>query len=483
MSLKRAKALLRLGTLALLVAGIAAPVGTANPYKVKDLQPISGPSPFAAGCGGARDETRITGYEFEPTLAVNPADPRNIIAAWQQDRSLVAAARTHLVAASTDRGRTWTRVQVPGISKCTGGQQDAVADAWLTIGPDGAAYLASLPGIASQAGFAVEFLANRSIDGGLSWSAPVRVAAADPRTDKEAIAADPGAPGTVYATWGSRDPDRLPFSVNALLFARTRDGGVTWSPPQTIDVPPPGEVDQSSVPLVLPGGDVLVVFSRVSFAGEEPTATVLATRSGDGGASWSAPALVAGPITIHLIPDPETGFPLPAQGAGIPTQAVAPDGTVYVAWEEDDSASSGRIVFSRSRDGGLSWSAPRPLAEVGAFAFMATLAVTSRGTVGATWYDLRNDRPGDGELTTDVWFAHSHDRGQAWERSHLAGPFDLRTAPEFNLGEYQALAPLPGGAFAAVFAQAGPQAQDGPTDIFFARLGPGRGPNATRGGS
>src|SRR6266511_6180753 len=100
------------------------------------------------------------------------------------------------------------------------------------------------------------------------------------------------------------------------------------SPPTPIDVPPPGEVDQSSVPLVLPGGDVLVVFSRVSFAGEEPTATVLATRSGDGGASWSAPALVAGPITIHLIPDPETGFPLPAQGAGIPTQAVAPDGTV-----------------------------------------------------------------------------------------------------------------------------------------------------------
>jgi hypothetical protein len=36
------------------------------------------------------------------------------------------------------------------------------------------------------------------------------------------------------------------------------------------------------------------------------------------------------------------------------------------------------------------------------FAFEPAIAVDAHGTVGATWYDLRNDRPGDAALTADV---------------------------------------------------------------------------------
>jgi hypothetical protein len=94
-----------------------------------------------------------------------------------------------------------------------------------------------------------------------------------------------------------------------------------------------------------------------------------------------------------------------------------------------------------------------------------------------TWYDLRNDRPGDAALTADVWFAHSQDRGGSWRQTHVAGPTDLRTAPlpaHNYVGEYQGLAGLSRGrGFAAVFTLAAPQAKDGPTDIFFARIGPG----------
>jgi hypothetical protein len=67
--------------------------------------------------------------------------------------------------------------------------------------------------------------------------------------------------------------------------------------------------------------------------------------------------------------------------------------------------------------------------------------------------DLRTSEttfPGDVPLTTDVWFAR-------------------------RLGEYQGLAALRGNGFAAVFTMAAPQATDGPTDIFFARIGPGGG--------
>jgi hypothetical protein len=113
---------------------------------------------------------------------------------------------------------------------------------------------------------------------------------------------------------------------------------------------------------------------------------------------------------------------------------------------------------------------------VSAFAFQPSIAVDSHGTIGVTWYDLRNDRPGDAALTADVWFAYSADRGASWQQAHVAGPTNLRTAPlpEHNyVGEYQGLAALPGHSFAAIFTLAAPQARNGPTDIFFARIGPG----------
>jgi hypothetical protein len=112
---------------------------------------------------------------------------------------------------------------------------------------------------------------------------------------------------------------------------------------------------------------------------------------------------------------------------------------------------------------------------VSAFAFEPAIAVDQHGTVGVIWYDLRNDRPGDAALTADVWFAHSHDRGATWHQTHVAGPTDLRTAAaaaQNRFGEYQGLAGLPTG-FAAIFGLAAPQAKDGPTDIFFARIAPG----------
>jgi hypothetical protein len=170
--------------------------------------------------------------------------------------------------------------------------------------------------------------------------------------------------------------------------------------------------------------------------------------------------------------DPETGEVLPQPG--FPSSAVAPDGTVYVAFENSSSPQSGAIGVLRSLDGGLTWSTTM-LPGVSAFAFEPAIAVDAHGTVGVIWYDLRNDRPGDAALTADVWFAHSHDRGATWHQTHVAGPTDLRTAAaaaQTRFGEYQGLAGLPTG-FAAVFGLASPQAKDGPTDIFFARIGPG----------
>src|SRR3954470_15605077 len=127
------------------VSGLFPALANAGPYKVKTLQAISGPSPFAAGCPGLFDDTNIAGYELESMIAVNPARPRNIIATWKQDAGF-RSTRSDLVASSLDGGRTWTRSAIPGLTACTGGTGDIGTDPWVSFGGDGIAYFSGLFG-------------------------------------------------------------------------------------------------------------------------------------------------------------------------------------------------------------------------------------------------------------------------------------------------------------------------------------------------
>ena len=467
-----ARFLLSIAAVVLVAAALSA-AAMAGPYKVKELQAISGPSPFAAGCPGALgDEEKVAGDEIEPAITVNPANPRNIIATWQQD--LGAAARSDLVASSLDGGKTWVRTTIPGLTICTGGTADVASDPWVSAGGDGTVYFVGAAGFLSADPPPVGFLASRSSDGGRTWASQATVAAPDARNDKETVTASPTRPGHAYAVWGNWD-HLLNFPLTSFLeFSRTTDGGASWKPAVAVDQVEPAAADISGEVLVLPNGTLTTVFSRIvvnlddfSLSGE-----LYATRSLDDGQTWLPPVqIVSQPIQTFL--DPETGQQLPNQDSTIHSAAVAPDGTVYVAWDRDSSATSGAIDIAESSDGGISWSGPSTLPGVTAFAFEPAIAVDAHGTVGVTWYDNRNDIRGDTPRTTDVWFAHSDNGGTAWTQTHIAGPFDFRTAPFGRLGEYQGLASLRGRGFAAIFTQAAPQAKDGPTDIFFARIAPG----------
>jgi hypothetical protein len=375
-------------------------------YVVSGPRAISGPSPFPAGCPGARsDATNITGHELEPAITVDPARPQNIVAAWKQDVG-PGSTRADLVAASLDGGRT--------------------------------------------------------------WPPPVTVAPPLQGNETDSITGSPTRAGHAYLTWAN-----FVFSVpraNSVEFSRTTDGGATWSPPVLVDQPNPFAIDQAPRILTLPNGTLLAVFARADFASGEPLGSIQVARSLDEGRTW-LPPVQAGSKPVFELHDPDFGDGLPSPG--FPGAAVAPDGTVYVAFEDSRTASSGAIGLLRSRVGSRTWSSST-LPGVTAFAFEPAIAVDSHGTVGVTWYDLRNDRLGDAALTADVWFAHSDDRGTRWRQIHVAGPTDLRTAPppaHNYVGEYQGLAPLRHG-FAAVFTLAGPQAENGPTDIFFARIQP-----------
>src|SRR3954453_10042543 len=111
---------------------------------VSHLQPLSGVSPFKpGGCGVPGSPTFDS--EAEPSFAVNPKDPRNAIAVWQQDRFVVdGGALSNIVSVTQDGGATWKRVLVPGLSRCPGRPDERTSDPGISIGPDGTAYLATL---------------------------------------------------------------------------------------------------------------------------------------------------------------------------------------------------------------------------------------------------------------------------------------------------------------------------------------------------
>jgi len=449
---------------ALLASALLPTVAGATSTKVKDLRVLSGPSPFASGCAGARTSPReiITGSELEPAIAVNPANPRNIVGTWQQDIGL--AARSDLVASSLNGGKTWRRSTIPGLTVCTGGTADFASDPWLSAGVDGTVYFSGTAGVLTADPPPVSVVASRSKDGGRTWLPPVTVAPLDAGNDTDAITASPSLAGHAYLVWANWDHTYQPPMTNSLRFSRTSDGGASWSPAVLIDRPRPTAIDFSGHVVVLPDGALLALFAQADVV--VGRGALLAARSMDEGRTW-LPAVEVASQPVGSFTDPESGVELPQPGFF--NAAVAPNGTVYAALEASSSPSTGAIRVARSEDGGRTWSVTT-LPGVNAFAFEPAIAVDSRGTVGLSWYDLRRDRPGDAILSTDAWFAQSDDGGASWQRTHLAGPFDLRAAPHHRLGEYQGLTALHDRGFASIFTVTAPLARDGPSDILFARI-------------
>ena len=236
----------------------------------------------------------------------------------------------------------------------------------------------------------------------------------------------PRSPGRADMAWANFPPPQTfpPPWANTVSFSRTTDGGITWSPPVLVDQPGPFAIDQAPRVRVLPNGTLLAIFARGDLA--TGLAGIWVARSLDEGQTWQ-PALLAGafPLPLDEVFDPETGEQLPQPR--FPSSVVAPDGTVYIAYEHSTAADAGQIGVLSSRDGGLTWSSST-LPGVSAFAWEPVIAVDRHGTVGVIWYDLRNDRPGDGMTSADVWFAHSTDGGVSWRQTHVAGPAEVRTA-------------------------------------------------------
>ncbi|HUP29906.1 MAG TPA: sialidase family protein [Usitatibacter sp.] len=432
---------------------------------------VSGPSSFTGTCGGTGG-TLYVNAEVEPHFAIDPGNADHWVGAWQQDRWSNGSARGVRVAATFDAGASWV-LTTPAFGACAGGEFQRVTDPWIAFAADGTVYAIALgtTGGTFTQGSTNAIVVARSTDGGRTWSAPVTLIRDGPGffNDKETLTADPADARFLYAAW-----DRLQQGAGGpAYFARTTDGGATWEPARAIFDPGHAAQTIGNLVRVLPNGTLVNVFLQIDGSEEQPISSRLRlVRSTDRGATWS------GPVDIHEqhslgTRDPATGTPV-RDGAIVPQMAVGGDGTLHLVWQ--DARFTGvrdAIAYSRSTDGGLTWSAPRRVnGEPAVPAFTPQVHVRADGTVGVTYFDLRSDNADATTLFADYWLARSTD-GVTWQETRVTAAFNLNTAPQaggqYFLGDYMGLASA-GDAFVPFYTRTTGDLANR-TDVFWARIG------------
>jgi hypothetical protein len=288
--------------------------------------------------------TPTPGDFTEPSIAINPNDPRQLVGAYQVNAS---------VAYSRDAGQTWTFAErtAPADYKVSG-------DVSVTYDNQGHAFLCyiAFDKLGTENYWAHGATRNgifvrRSLDGGQKWEKDAATVIAHP--------SDPGIPfedkpyfvadtthskyaGNLYIGWTEFTLDK-----SIMLFSRSTDSGKSWSKPIEISTQEGLPRDDNGAVegftgAVASDGTLYVVWSDIS-------GIVLAV-SKDGGKSFSRSRTVikTGPSYF----DPASV----GRGNGFPQIAIDPrSNRLFVTWA--DFTNGDIDVFSaRSTDKGKHWS-------------------------------------------------------------------------------------------------------------------------------
>ncbi len=455
-----------------LVALLAAPVGAASPSAT-----VSGSSPFAA-CTIGGPGTNYVNAEVEPWVAVNPTNANNLIGAWQQDRWSNGGAHGLVAGYSADGGKSWGETPLPFSACAPGGlPYERASDPWMSIGPDGTAYTISISFNQSNNDNAVATAT--STNGGKTWG-NLALLKADTGTtqffnDKESVTADPKIAGTAYAVWDRlQSPNANPYAdlhahayTGPSFFAKTTDGGKTWSPAAIIvDTAQNNQTIGNQIVVDPRNGTLYDVFDLIVSTGsnsDTPHGTNVAfIKSTNGGATWTPPQIIN---TLQSV-----GVPNTRTGDIIPEPAIDPvSGRLYVVWQ--DSRFNGghydEIALSTSADGGKTWSTPvRVNDATGQPAFTAAVAVNSTGAVGVSYYQFASSAA---TLPTTYNLKTSGNQGATFgAATTLKGPFDMTTAPNargYFVGDYEGLVAI-GTSFRAFFVATNTGNTANRTDVF-----------------
>lgn len=380
------------------------------------------------------------GYFTEPSVAVNPRNPRQVVAAFQ------SPAR---IAYSSDAGQTWHLAK--GVTPT---EYRVSGDVSVAFDSEGHAILCYIAfdklGTFNYWGHGATrngIFIRRSLDGGKTWEPTAIPVVAQPTApgipfeDKSYIVAAPGQEthtGNLYVGW-----TRWTLTDSEMWFSRSADEGKTWSAPREIDQHPGLPRDDNGS---LEGFDGAVGPDGTLYAVWSNRDGIVLTVSRDDGQTFT-PAHLA-------IPTEPTVFAVDGvdRANGFPQIAIDPHagahGRIYVTWT--DYRNGDLDVFcASSEDGGRTWT---PATRVnddplhnGADQYFQWLAVDALdGSVNVIFYDRRYDPANRKQI---VVLARSENGARSFKNYAWTNrSFDPGGA---FIGDYNGIAALGGRVFGA----------------------------------
>jgi BNR repeat protein len=219
---------------------------------------------------------------------------------------------------SHDSGETWSVVQpIHNTNRAFGVSLPSGA----SVAPDGTAYFAwngvNSPG---QAKGTINLYVTRTADGGATWTTSlVDVSQAAPRCDCPGwdywgaqLALGTDADGRVYVLWNA---NRVKYGPQRLYFARSTNGGTSWSSAVDVSLAPSGSNNVFPALVSAGAGDVRIAWmddrNGHDAGGNDPNArwNTYYRQSTNGGGSWSAEAKLSA-----FVPGYAYKFSTPADG-------------------------------------------------------------------------------------------------------------------------------------------------------------------------
>lgn len=383
----------------------------------------------------------------EPSIAVNPNRPDQVAAVFQPAT----------VVYSTDGGKTFSNADLPAIEGWRGG-----GDVSITFDSKGHAYLSTLhfEKLGSTSYWAHGagrngIFVRRSLDGGKTWeesATPVKVyeggdAASSHMEDMPRIFADTNPhsryAGSIYVAW-----IEWQLEQSVMLFARSIDGGKTFSQPMRISTHAGLPRDDNGglvgfVGVVANDGSIYAVWNDGS--------TITFTQSHDGGQTFAPSRAV-----VQVAPPyfgGAGGIPGVSRVMGFPQIGVdsrpGKATKLYVAWS-DYRDGDVDVFCASSKDKGGTWSAPvrvnNDAIHDGIDQFFQWMAVDPMtGDVYVQFYDRRED---PNNRRTGFTLARSTDGGKSFENYAWDENMFESTQPAF-LGDYTWLTVFNGKAYGA----------------------------------
>jgi hypothetical protein len=372
-----------------------------------------------------------TGAQSETSIAVDPTDPRHLLAS---SNDLSNFSSFNNVVESFDGGKTWVNAGFSVNGFCY--------DPWVAFNANGDAF------------FAYECSDQRvayRLAGTPNWVSSVLVPGSGADRDMITADNDPSSPGfgRVYIGY-----DEASFG-NAAHVLYSPDGFGSWVKSPTIN---DGSATIGVNVATCPDGSVHALWE------DFPGRKIWADRSSNG-ATWGADKVVTnyrlstGGFFISIPPQPNRGI-LPWPFADCAPSGAAFAGRLYASYVDKSPSSSDTDVYVRhSDDGGQTWSAEVEVDDetVNAYQFHQSISVGPDGTVAVSFYDTRDDFPNNKK--THRYISFSTDGGDTWSaneritggQSDESGPGDPN-----DYGDYQGIDSRPDEGFWNVWTDSRP---------------------------